>query len=182
MRVVSAYFIFIADINHSCSVFATSELIINPNIRSLLCNISLRPPLLRFLYIYSKHASSLYGMFLFIVKFLGPIWFCHLLRLCGYKFLTVGLMSYRCKTIPLLPPYWIVRTVLCCLSQITGTFPTGCWILEWQMTWSGLGWWVSVPLTSQRIGPHSNGDVYSDVTVHHFCYGSNHWYIGDRFI
>ena len=71
MRLGAASFAFIYDINSSSAVSTTSETFINPKIRSLLCKISLKPPLIRFLDISATHALSLYGMFLSVVTFFG---------------------------------------------------------------------------------------------------------------
>ena len=86
---------------------------------------------------------------------MGTIWLHHVIRLCGHKFITNGMMAYSFQTMLLLPPSWMVLIVLRGLSQITRYYQTGCRILEYQMNWSGLGLWLSDPYTSQIIGPHS---------------------------
>ena len=67
----AASFIFIADINRSRSVSATSESVINPEIRFLSWKMTLGPPFLSFLDISEAHDFSPYDMFLSIVTFRG---------------------------------------------------------------------------------------------------------------
>ena len=114
------------------------------------------------------------------LNLIGSIKLHHILKLCGNKFLTHGTMSHGCQTILLLPLFWMVWTVLCGLSQITGFCQTGRCILEYQMNWSGLGWWVSGPSTSQRICAHSKWgctQCRNNVLLRFQIYPLVHWWL-----
>ena len=69
LRAIS--FTLIADINRPSAVSATRESVINTKIRLLSWNMSLGLTLFLFLDIYTTHYFSLYGMFLYIVTFVG---------------------------------------------------------------------------------------------------------------
>ena len=116
--------------------------------------------------------------FCLLLHFLGPIWLFHLLRICGHKLLTHGLMKHRCQKILLFYLSPMVWTFLCDLSQIPRSCQTGRRILEYQTTWYDLGWWFSGPSTSQRIRPHSKWrftQCHNHVTVLLQLYPRLHW-------
>ena len=116
------------------------------------------------------------------LRFLGPIKLHHLLKLCGHKFLTHVLMEHRCQTILLLPPSWMVWTVLCGIYQIPRSCQTGCHILEYKVNGSSLGWWVSGQSTYQRIGPQSKWGCphfHHNVLLTLWIYTLVHWWLNN---
>ena len=150
----TASFTLIDDTNPYSAVSTTSELVTNPKIRWLTWKKSVGLTLLRFLYISATHDSSQYGMFLSIVTFTGSHYTLPSINTMCEKFLICGLMTHRCWIILLSSPYWMVGTFICGIYQFTGSYQTGCWILGYQMIFSGLGWWVRGPSNFQIIGPN----------------------------
>ena len=71
MRLGAASFTLISDTNRYSAVSATSESLTDPKIRSLSWRKSISQPLLCFLDISVTHASSPYGMLMYIVIFSG---------------------------------------------------------------------------------------------------------------
>ena len=140
----AASFTFISETNRSRVVFFTSELVTDPKIRSLSWKKSVVPPLLRFQDFSATHASSLYGVFMYIVPFYGYHSTSPSVKLCGHKFLILFMVAHTCR-IFFFPLSLMVWTHLCGLSQITGSCQTGSRIMGYQITWSGFGLWVSVP-------------------------------------